>query len=373
MSVPSFLDLIAEWDGVGVVVRYDRPTGSWIFVALHDDTLGPATGGCRMRVYERPEDGLRDALRLAEGMTHKWAAMDFPFGGGKTVLAVPRPLEGEERVGLLHRFGELLNSLGGRYGTGADLGTTVEDMQTIAEVSKYVIGVHGRTEGPMDPSPFTALGVFEGIRSALRHKVGRDDLEGRTVLIEGVGAVGRSLAERVVGAGGRLVVADLDEERASRVAAELGGGVVATADVHRTECDVYAPCAVGATLHSRSIAALRCRVVAGAANNQLQAPEDADALFGRGILYAPDYVINGGGAMAFTLIYQGETDVDELERRVRTIGQTLDAIFEAAASSGESPVVAARAMSERVLARGPFGSGASSLEDDSRQEEPLRG
>lgn len=355
MAAPNFLDLIAEWDGIGVIVRYDRPTGSWIFVALHDDTLGPATGGCRMRVYERPEDGLYDALRLAEGMTHKWAAMDFPYGGGKTVLAVPRPLEGEERVGLLHRFGDLLNSLGGSYGTGADLGTTAEDMQTIAEVSKYVIGVHGRTEGPMDPSPFTALGVFEGIRSALRHKVGSDDFGGRTVLIEGVGAVGRSLAERVVAAGGRLLVADVDDGRADRVATELGGTVVAVADVHGTECDVYAPCAVGATLRSASIASLRCLVVAGAANNQLSAPEDADALFDRGILYAPDYVINGGGAMAFTLIYQGETDVHELERRVRSIGQTLDSIFAEAAASSSSPVVAARALSGRVLARGRAG------------------
>ena len=190
MSSPDFLTLLEAWDGIGVLVRRDQPTGTWIFVALHDDTLGPATGGCRMKVYDRPEDGLVDALRLAEGMTHKWAAMDFPFGGGKTVLAIPHELHGDERRGLLHRFGELLNSMGGRYGTGADLGTTTEDMQTIAEVSEYVIGVHGRTEGPMDPSPYTALGVFEGIRAALRHRFGSDELDGRSVLVEGVGAVG---------------------------------------------------------------------------------------------------------------------------------------------------------------------------------------
>ena len=353
MGIPGFLDLMEEWDGVGVVVRRDRPTGTWIFVALHDDTLGPATGGCRMKVYDRPEDGLLDALRLAEGMTYKWAAMDFPFGGGKSVLAIPRPMAGEERVGLLHRFGALLNSLGGRYGTGADLGTTTEDMQTIADVSEYVIGVHGRSEGPMDPSPFTALGVFEGIKAALRHRVGTDRLVGRRVLIEGVGSVGGSLAERVVNAGGSLLVSDRDDSRATAVADALGGRVVPPTEVYGTECDVYAPCAVGATLNPRTIPALRCLVVAGAANNQLGSPDDAKGLFDRDILYAPDYVINGGGAMALTLIYQGEERVEELERRVSSIGESLYSVFTEAAEGAVSPVVASHAHAERILERGP--------------------
>jgi len=352
-AMPGFLDLIEEWDGVGVVVRHDRPTGTWIFVALHDDTLGPATGGCRMRVYDRPEDGLLDALRLAEGMTYKWAAMDFPYGGGKSVLAIPRPLVGEERVGLLHRFGALLNSLGGRYGTGADLGTTTEDMRTIAEVSEHVIGVHGRSEGPMDPSPFTALGVFEGIKAALRHRVGSDDLTGRSVLIQGVGSVGASLAERVVDAGATLLVSDTDEARAAAVAQAVGAESISPADVYHTPCDVYAPCAVGATLNPRSIPELRCLVVAGAANNQLQSPQDAERLLDRGVLYAPDYVINGGGAMALTLIYQGEERVEELERRVSSIGESLDSIFTEAAGLGQSPVVSAQAHAHRILVRGP--------------------
>lgn len=352
-SRPDFLSLLESWEGVGVVVRYDRPTGSWIFLAIHDDTLGPATGGCRMKVYPRPEDALQDALRLAEGMTYKWAAMDFPYGGGKTVLAIPRPLHGEERRGLLHRFGTLLNSLGGRYGTGADLGTTSEDMLTIAEVSEYVIGVHGRTEGPMDPSPFTALGVFSGIRSAVAHRFGSDALEGRSVLVEGVGHVGEPLARRLAEAGARVLVSDAAAARATAVAEGIGGEVVLPSDVFDVECDVYAPCAIGATLNSGSISRLKCAVVAGAANNQLKDSADADRLLERGILYAPDYVINGGGAMAFTLIYQGEDRIEELERRVRSIGTTLDRIFAESASKGDSPVLAARALAERVLARGP--------------------
>jgi leucine dehydrogenase len=349
----DILEILDGWDGIGVLVRRDQPTGTWIFVALHDDTLGPATGGCRMKVYRTPEDALVDALRLAEGMTHKWAAMDFPFGGGKTVLAVPHELHGDERRGLLHRFGELLNSLGGRYGTGADLGTTTEDMQTIAEVSEYVIGVHGRTEGPMDPSPYTALGVFEGIRSALRHRFGSDDLAGRCVMVEGVGAVGEPLAERIAEAGGTLLVADLDGDRARTVAERLGGSVVPLGSTTSTECDVYAPCAVGATLDEESVPRLGCAIVAGAANNQLAAPEIAQALHGRGILYAPDYVINGGGAMAFTSIYMGVDDPGELDRRVRGIGAALDGIFAEAAARGASPVVAAQAHVARILQRGP--------------------
>jgi leucine dehydrogenase len=353
MKGAGFLQIREGWDGIGVVVRHDQPTGTWIFVALHDDTLGPATGGCRMKVYERPEDGLEDALRLAEGMTYKWAAMDFPFGGGKTVLAIPHELEGDERRGLLHRFGDLLNSLGGRYGTGADLGTTTRDMQTIAEVSEYVIGVHGRTEGPMDPSPYTALGVFEGIRAALRHRFGSDDFGGRSVLVEGVGAVGEPLAERIAAAGGDLQVADLDADRAAAVASRLGGSVVPLSAVSRTECTVYAPCAVGATLSPDTIPELRCSIVAGAANNQLSGPSDAAALHERGILYAPDYVINGGGAMAFTSIYLGVNDLNEVERRVRSIGEKLARIFAEAADRGSSPVVAAQAHVARVLQRGP--------------------
>jgi leucine dehydrogenase len=352
VTTAAFLELIEAWDGLAVVVRHDRPTGTWIFVALHDDTLGPPTGGCRMKPYDRPEEGLRDALRLAEGMTHKWAAMDFPFGGGKSVLAVPRPLEGEARRGLLRRFGHLLNSLGGAYGTGEDLGTTPEDMMEIASVSKHVIGLHGRSEGPMDPGPFTALGVFEGIRAAMRHRVASDDLSGRSVLVQGVGDVGEPLARMVAAAGGSLLLADLDEERARELADELRGVVVEPQDVYDARCDVYAPCAVGATLNADSIARLRCLVVAGSANNQLETIEDAERLHRRGIVYAPDFVVNGGGAMAFTSIYLGEDRVEELERRVRSIGTAIAEILHDSEERAESPLAAARRRVQRTLERG---------------------
>lgn len=363
MSEPTFLDILQPWDGVGVLVRRDHPTGTWIFVAIHDDTLGPATGGLRMKVYDRPEEGLRDALRLSEGMTFKWAAMDFPFGGGKTVLAIPRPLDDEERRGLMLRFGALLNSLGGRYGTGADLGTTTRDMRTIAEVSEYVIGVHGRSEGPMDPSPFTALGVFAGIRAAVEHRFGSADLSGRSVLVQGVGAVGAPLTGYLAEAGARVLVSDADTEAAGRVAHACSGAVIALEHVYSTECDVYAPCAVGATLNIRTIPELRCSIVAGAANNQLETPEDAGRLQEQGILYAPDYVINGGGAMAFTLIYQGLDPISAVEERVSAIGTRLKSMFEESDRTGSSPLDAARSQAERILRRGPRDPDVSSFGD----------
>jgi leucine dehydrogenase len=208
----------------------------------------------------------------------------------------------------------------------------------------------------MDPSPFTALGVFEGIRSALRHRFGTDDFEGRSVLVEGVGAVGETLAERLAEAGATVLLADIDAERAESVARRLGGMAVPMADVPSTRCDVYAPCAVGATLNAETIPELGCAIVAGAANNQLAEPGDARRLLERGILYAPDYVINGGGAMAFTSIYMGVEDLEEVERRVRSIGTSLDMIFAEAAERGASPVVGAQAHVARVLQRGPRGS-----------------
>ena len=345
----SFLELIEAWDGTGIVVRHDEPTGSWIFIALHDDTLGPAVGGCRMKEYARPEDGLRDALRLARGMTHKWAALGLPCGGGKSVLAIPGPLSGRDRRGLLRRFGELLNTLDGAYGTGEDLGTTPGDMRVVASVSKHVVGIHGVEDAPSDPGPFTARGVFAGIRSALRHRHGSDSLKDRTVLVQGVGDVGGPLARMISEEGGSVLLCDLDQNLAFAVSVEIGGNVVTQDNVYRAECDVYAPCAVGATLNPDTIPRLRCDMVVGSANNQLESDADADALAERGILYAPDYVVNGGGALAFTLIHQGERNVAELERRVRGIGDALDDIFAEAAAAGESPLTSAARRVDRVL------------------------
>ena len=347
----SVLELLHAWDGRGVVVRHDAATGTWIFVAIHDDTLGPAVGGCRMKVYPRPEEGLRDALRLAEGMTLKWAAAGVPFGGGKAVLAIPRKLDKEERRGLLHRFGELLNTLGGAYATGPDLGTTPEDMKVIGLVSDHVSGLPRGEGWPDDPGPFTALGVFAGIKAALRHRRGTHALDGVKILIQGVGGVGEPLARRLARGGATVLLTDVDEAKAFSLAVELGGSGISPEIAYDTQCDVYAPCAVGATLNADTISHLECEIVAGSANNQLETPEDAERLAARGILYAPDFIINAGGAMAFGLLHHGLATPDELEDRVAGIGATLDDIFLEARELGVGPLEAARRRAARRLQR----------------------
>ncbi len=346
----ALADRIERWDGESVVVSRDRPTGTWIFIALHDTRMGPATGGTRMKTYATIGDGLEDALRLGEGMTFKWAGVGIPFGGGKAVLATPGPLASDARNGLLDRYGRLLRSLRGAFRTGVDLGTSPEDMARVAASGGEVMGVaDGHSE---DPGPFTALGVFVGMRSALRQAFGSASFEGRSVLVQGVGDVGLPLAERLAAAGARVLICDLDEGAARSAAGRLGGEVVPPGRMFDTEVDVYAPCAVGATLNPDTIPRLRCRVVAGSANNQLLRADDADALHERGIVYAPDYIINAGGAIAFGRLYEGVRERETLEAEIRGVEDTLDAIFEEAAAAGESPLHAARRRALRVLETG---------------------
>lgn len=343
--------LIKEWDGLGVVTSYHRQTDTWIFVTLHDATLGRPTGGCRLKSYDSVASALRDAMRLAEGMTYKWASIGFRFGGGKSVLAVPGPIEGTDRRALLTHFGRLLNRLGGAYGVGPDLGTTEEDMAFLATVTSAVVGsVDDRP--PVDPSPFTAAGVHAGIAACLAHEDGTGELAGRSVLVQGVGNVGRPLAGLLAQSGARVLVSDLDVDRARTVADECGGNVVDPRHVYHAECDVYAPCAVGATVNRGTIPGLGCRIVAGAANNQLGCATDADLLLERGILYAPDYVINGGGATAFGLMEQGMRGSSEVTGEVRRrIGASLAGILREAGALRISPALAARRVAERALAR----------------------
>lgn len=340
--------LIEEWDGLGVVASHHRETGSWIFIALHDATLGRPTGGCRLRSYRSPAAGLRDAMRLAEGMTYKWAAMDFRYGGGKSVLAVPGPLEGSSRRSLFTRLGHVMNALNGGYGVGEDMGTTPEDMAFLATVTPYVAGVRDGGPAP-DPGPFTAAGVHAGIAAAVAHLDGAPGLDGVSVLVQGVGDVGRPLAKLLGDSGAKVMASDIDAGRARAVARECGGTTVDRREVYETPCDVYAPCAVGATVNARTVRTLRCRIVAGSANNQLEVPEDAERLRRRGILYAPDYVVNGGGAMAFGLMERGIRDPERLTERVRSIGRSLAEIFDEAESDGSSPVAAARKRALRAL------------------------
>ena len=342
--------VLRDWDGEASIARFDRESGAWIFIALHSTVLGPALGGTRMRVYPTPADGLRDAQRLGESMTSKWATLEQPMGGGKAVLAIPAPIEGEARRGLLRRYGRLVESLRGTFGTGEDLGTTPEDMAVVAGATRYVHGVEGGRVA--DPGPFTARGVRRGIEAAVRAVLGRDDLRGLTVLVQGVGDVGYPLARELAELGVRLLVSDVDAGRIERAVTTLGATAVAPDEAWDAPCDVFAPCAVGGVLSAATIPRLVCRIVAGSANAQLEDPEDEARLQERGIVYVPDYVVNAGGAYAFALHGRGEHDPETLLAHLDRVGEIVAAVLAEAAVEGRSPLAAAARRAARVLARG---------------------
>jgi len=314
-------DLIRAWDGEEVVVRFDEPTGSWIFVCIHSTARGPAGGGTRMKTYAEPSDALADAMRLASAMTLKMAAVDMPFGGAKAVLAVPELVDGDARRGLLLRYADLVASLRGTFHTGPDVNTTVADMDVIGERCPYVFCRSEEHGGSGNPGPYTARGVFHGIRASVRHVFGTDSLEGRVVLVQVLGSVGGPLAEELAAAGARVLVSDVVPKRVA------GTELVPAEEAIGAECDVYAPCALGGTLNAETIPRLRCRIVAGSANNQLAEPADAERIREAGILYAPDFVINAGGVLnSLGAEHLGWTR-EQIEERLAGIGGTLEEIY----------------------------------------------
>ena len=346
-----FEDPLRAWDGEVAAVRFDAPTRTWMLVCVHSTVLGPGAGGTRMKVYPSPHDALLDGLRLASAMTSKNAAAGLPLGGGKAVLAVPEIPTGEARRALLLRYGDLVESLHGTYWTACDMNTTPEDMDVVAERCRSVFGRTAAAGGSGSSAFSTADGVFHGIRASVAHALGSPALEERTVLIQGVGAVGRALAERLAGEGARLILADVDEVRAKEAAAELGGEVVPAEEAIGTMCDVFSPCATGGVLSAETIPRLRCRIVAGAANNQLAEPADAERLHERGILYAPDYVVNAGGIIHLASLELLGEDERAKDARVRDIAATLAQVFETAAAEGISTGAAAdRIVRERLAA-----------------------
>ena len=348
----TFEHLLDGWDGEWAVVRRDAESGGWIFVCIHSTRLGPAGGGTRMKVYDEPADGLADAMRLSGAMTAKLALAGLPLGGGKAVLAVPEIPGGDSRRELLLRYGELVESLGGTYRTSSDVNTGEADMDVIAERTRHVFGCSVAKGGAGSPAPPTARGVYHGIRASVAHALGRDTLAGVRVLIQGAGNVGSRLAELAGADGAEVAVADVDGARAAAVADRVGATVVAADDVYDTACDVYAPCALGGTINADTVSRLGCRIVAGSANNQLAVPEAADLLAERGILYAPDYVINAGGAVGIVGLEQfGWTD-DEVERALTRIGETLREIYGRADEAGTTTAIAADALVAARLAAG---------------------
>ncbi|HEY1696717.1 MAG TPA: Glu/Leu/Phe/Val dehydrogenase dimerization domain-containing protein [Polyangiaceae bacterium] len=314
-----------EYDYGEVHFKLDKATGLRAIVAIHDTRLGPSLGGCRFIPYETDEAALVDALRLARGMTYKAALAGLPHGGGKSVII--RPAQHFDRVALFHAFGKFIDDLRGHYITAEDSGTGLEDMEVIRSVTKWVTGVDPSHGGSGDPSPFTALGVRRGIEACVEAKLGKNELRGVHVAVQGVGHVGYHLCKELHAAGATLTVADVDPLKAERAHREFGAKLVPLDAIFDVACDVFAPCALGSALNDGTIPRLKARVVAGAANNQLALPRNGDDLHARGILYAPDYAINAGGLInvAQEVVGYDETKSRDKTMRIKdTIAEIVD-------------------------------------------------
>lgn len=284
---------LSQYDYGQVHFALDKATQLRAIVAIHDSRLGPALGGCRFIEYDTDDDAFVDALRLARGMTYKAALAGLGHGGGKSVII--RPKGRFDRVALFRAFGRFIEDLRGHYITAEDSGTGLEDMEIIRTVTKHVTGVDPSHGGSGDPSPFTALGVRRGIEACVKFKLGKADLKGVHIAVQGVGHVGYYLCRELHAQGAKLTVADVDKLKSERAQREFGAAVVGIDEIPQVDCDVFAPCALGAGINDQTVPHLKARIVAGAANNQLAEPRHGDDLHARGILYAPDYAINAGG------------------------------------------------------------------------------
>ena len=327
----------------------DAATGLQAIIAIHSTALGPAAGGCRMWNYANDSEALHDVLRLSQGMSYKNAMADLGFGGGKAVIIKTSDFNGSDA--LYERFGRFVDTLNGDYITAEDVGMTEQIMQTIARTTKHVTGLpteEGKAGG--DPSPKTAFGIFCGIEAAARFKLDRDNVSGLSVAVQGVGHVGYHLCKLLYEAGASLKVADIDDERVQRVCDEFGAAGVALGDILYQPADVLAPCALGAILNRTTIPKIQAAIIAGGANNQLETPDDGQRLTDVGILYAPDYVINGGGIINVACEYEGNVEDEAVMQLVAEIGPRLVRIFEEAAKKGDPTNVIADAQARKIIA-----------------------
>ncbi len=337
----------------------DKATGLKAIIAVHSTALGPACGGTRMYPYAGTDEALTDVLRLSRGMSYKNAIADLPLGGGKAVvLGDPAKDKTEAR---LAAYAKAVNALDGRYITAMDVGIGPKDMPVIARVTKHVAGYDQPGKKGGDSGPLTALGVFVGLKAAVKHRLGADTTKGLTVAVQGLGKVGMDVARRLHAEGARLIVADVSDDAVRRAVDAFGARPASPDGIVTAECDVLSPNALGAILNDDTVMALKAKVVAGGANNQLARDPHGKILMERGVLYAPDYVINGGGIIRVAgQIY--EWDDAEIERRVLAIAGTLTAIFNRAASEHlPTNVVADRIARERI-ARGRDGTTAAAAE-----------
>jgi leucine dehydrogenase len=329
----------------------DRETGLRAVICVHSTHLGPGAGGVRFWHYADPGEAVRDALRLSRGMSFKNAMAGLPLGGGKAVILADEA--GTKTPEMLVAYGKAVERLCGAYVTAEDVGVTVADLVQVSKHTQFIAGLpadEGEVGG--DPGPHTSYGVFLGIKAAVRRALGKDSLAGLHLALQGAGSVAGGVARRAAAEGARITLTDIDRARAEALAAEVGGTVVASDQIMTIEADVLSPNALGAILTADSIAGLRVPVVAGGANNQLASPEDGQAIHQRGILYAPDYVINAGGIINVSSEYLRDADAAGVRARIEQIPLRLEQIWAESAETGRNPAEVADAMAKRLIGRG---------------------
>ncbi len=334
----------------------DRATGLRALVALHSTRLGPAIGGCRVFHYLDEPAAIYDAVRLARAMSHKAALAGLPHGGGKAVIWASPAMQHRDfdRPALFAAFGRFVDSLHGAYLTCEDSGTSTRDMDIVRRTTRHVLGTSADQGGSGDPSPFTAFGVRRGIEAIADVMLGRKngDLAGLRIAVQGTGAVGSYLARELHAKGARLTVADIDAKRAAAVAEETGAQVVSIDQIFDTECDIFSPCALGGAISEATIGRLRCKVIAGAANNQLESPSIDHELMRRQIFYAPDYAINAGGLINVAQEFAGY-DADKARTKTSQIYNTIREIAERTRATSRPPGEIADELADEIIVRGP--------------------
>ncbi|AJP72306.1 Glu/Leu/Phe/Val family dehydrogenase [Sphingomonas hengshuiensis] len=350
--------MLTDWgfpdfdDHEGVHLFSDRASGLSAIIAIHSSALGPAAGGVRFWHYADHRAAITDALRLSRGMSYKNAMANLPMGGGKGVVLADRP-GSEITTAQLEAFGRAVESLGGRYVTAEDVGMSEARMKVVATQTRHVSGLPvaaGSAGG--DPGPVTARGVYLGVKAAAKRGLGADSMAGVRVAIQGVGSVGGGLARLLAADGAKLVLADVNAERAKALASELGAEAVDAGAIATLDTDIFSPNALGAILTETSIPALGCKVVAGGANNQLATRADGKRLQERGILYAPDYVINAGGIINVGLEYLGQGDRAEVDARVNRIPDRLIEVWDESDRTGDPQSDVADRIAQRLIGRG---------------------
>jgi leucine dehydrogenase len=344
------LEIFAHMERYGfeqLMLCHDKTSGLKAIIAIHNTVLGPALGGCRMWKYESEDAAITDALRLARGMTYKNAAAGLNLGGGKSVIIGDSRKDKSEA--LLRAFGRFVQTLGGRYYTAEDVGTSPEDMDIMATETDYACALSTTTAGSSgDPSPATAFGVFRGMKACAKLVYGEESLKGRTIALQGLGHVGYYLAQHLSEDGAKLVVTDIVPEAVKRVVDEFGAKAVAPNDIYGVDCDIFSPNALGAIVNDETLPRLKCKIVAGGANNQLKEERHGDALEARGILYAPDFIINAGGVINVADELDGYNR-DRAYKKVARVFDNLNKVFEIARRDKIPSYRAAERMAEERI------------------------